>query len=66
MSGKRHSAHKATFESGNTLVLSKADSVSFFETLENPPEPNNALKNAVRLYRESVSSDEDRIFIQST
>ncbi len=34
--------------------LSERDSIRLIELLENPPEPNEALKKAAKLYRETV------------
>lgn len=41
----------------DTLVLSDADRDAFLEALANPPEPNEALKQAFKKYRDSQSAE---------
>lgn len=41
-------------EKHQTRIISNRDRKIFLEMLENPPEPNNALKNAVKNYKKRV------------
>ncbi len=41
-------------EKEKAIYLSKRDSEVFFESLENPPEPNKKLKNALANYKEKI------------
>lgn len=38
----------------NTIVLSERDAEFLINLLENPPEPNEALKKAFRAYKENI------------
>jgi len=42
--------------SPRVMVLSRSDSVDFVETLNNPPEPNEALKEAAKRYKDMIDS----------
>ena len=41
-------------EKDKLIHLSKKDAQLFFELLENPPEPNSKLKNAVKNYKATI------------
>jgi uncharacterized protein (DUF1778 family) len=49
-------ATQATLARHETLVLSERDREIFFDTLMNPPKPNERLKEAFRAASESVVS----------
>jgi len=49
-----------SFETDDTIVLSEAASADFWENIENPPEPNEYLKEAVKAYRGTL---ENRAFV---
>ncbi len=49
-----------SFETGDTIVLSETASTDFWENIENPPEPNEYLKEAVKAYRGTL---ENRAFV---
>ena len=40
--------------STQTMVLSRSDSLDFIETLNNPPEPSDSLKEAAKAYDELI------------
>jgi Protein of unknown function (DUF1778) len=46
-------------------VLSEADSAKFVEALENPPEPNEALKAAAERYKTQLEIDDEKLRGQS-
>ncbi|WP_338399679.1 DUF1778 domain-containing protein [Persicobacter psychrovividus] len=41
----------------NTTSLSKEDTQIFFDALENPPEPNEALKKAMKRHNELIDQE---------
>lgn len=45
---------KKTIKEYKVLELSKRDSKAFIETLNNPPEPNEALKEAAKAHKELI------------
>ncbi len=51
-------AAHAVIREHQTTKLSRADAEQFFELLEHPPKPNEALKSAVREYQEHISDSD--------
>lgn len=49
-----HDAAQRVIEDDRIIRLSAEDSVRFAEALLNPPEPNEALKRAMRLHAKNV------------
>lgn len=47
-------AARKTIKDYRVLELSKRDSEAFIETLKNPPEPNEALKEAAKAHEEII------------
>jgi len=45
---------ESIIEKDKIIHLSNKDTQLFFDTLENPPEPNTKLKNAVKNYRANI------------
>lgn len=45
---------KAVREEYQNIALSKEEGLRFLEALDNPPEPNKNLKEAMRRYRENA------------
>jgi uncharacterized protein (DUF1778 family) len=53
VSAAQEAAHRV-IENTTIIRLSVADQIAFAEALINPPEPNEALKRALKLHDESV------------
>jgi uncharacterized protein (DUF1778 family) len=53
MSSAQEKAHDI-IEQHNSFLLSEKDREIFFNALMSPPEPNEALKKAARLYKEAL------------
>lgn len=45
---------ESIIEKDKIIYLSNKDAQLFFDMLENPPEPNSKLKNAVKNYRANI------------
>lgn len=56
MSSAQEKAHDI-IEQHNSFLLSERDREIFFEALMSPPEPNEALKKAARLYKEALEDE---------
>lgn len=59
MAQAAYHAAQQIIEQERIVRLSKADTASFLELLDNPPTPNKKLKSAVAAYRKSGLNAED-------